>query len=105
MIYSWQQSIAHRVAWPGWRSGRAAAVQQALSVDDDRDLAQIRAAFAQLPAEDQEVLTLQVRGGCSTTEIASALGLTLPQVLARLLRARRELRLACGEDTSWDPEA
>jgi RNA polymerase sigma factor (sigma-70 family) len=105
MTNSWRQSIALRVEWPGGRVRGAAAVQQLMSIDDDRDLAQIRAAFAQLPAEDQEVLTLQVRGRRSTTEIASELGLTLPQVLARLLRARRELRLACGEDTSWDPEA
>jgi DNA-directed RNA polymerase specialized sigma24 family protein len=105
MINSWRQSIVQRVKWPGGRARRAATVQQSMSIDDDRDLEQIRAAFAQLPPEDQEVLALQVRGGCSTTEIASALGLTLPQVLARLLRARWGLRLACGEDTSWDPEA
>jgi DNA-directed RNA polymerase specialized sigma24 family protein len=103
ILKSWRQSVADRIGWQG--GPRATAGQQPISVPDDSDGARIRAAFAQLPAEYQEVLTLQVRNGRSTTEIALKLNLTPVQVLSRLRCARRALRLRCGEDMQWDPEA
>jgi DNA-directed RNA polymerase specialized sigma24 family protein len=42
--------------------------------------------------------------GCSTAEIAAQLNLSTPAVLTRLFRARRQLRVLCGEDTTLDPE-
>jgi DNA-directed RNA polymerase specialized sigma24 family protein len=47
---------------------------------------------------------LQVLMGYSTAEIAQELQLSGPAVLTRLCRARRQLRAACGEDTSQDPQ-
>jgi DNA-directed RNA polymerase specialized sigma24 family protein len=105
MFKTWRQSIADRIGLPGGRLRRAAAVQPPIAVDDDSDVAHMREAFARLPQEYQEILTLQVRSRRSTIEIAAELNLTLPQVLSRLRCARRELRLRCGEDMQWDPEA
>jgi DNA-directed RNA polymerase specialized sigma24 family protein len=42
--------------------------------------------------------------GYSTAEIARELDLSGPAVLTRLHRARRQLRAACGEDTTLDPQ-
>jgi DNA-directed RNA polymerase specialized sigma24 family protein len=42
--------------------------------------------------------------GFSTAEIGQQLGLTTAAVLTRLFRARRQLRVLCGEDVSQDPE-
>jgi DNA-directed RNA polymerase specialized sigma24 family protein len=105
MFKIWLQSIADRIGLPGGRFRRVAAVQPPIAVEDDSDVAHMRAAFAHLPQEYQEILTLQVRSRRSTIEIAAELNLTLPQALSRLRCARRELRLRCGEDMQWDPEA
>ena len=42
--------------------------------------------------------------GYSTVEIAAELQLTTAAVLTRLFRARKQLRVLCGEDTRSDPE-
>jgi DNA-directed RNA polymerase specialized sigma24 family protein len=42
--------------------------------------------------------------GYSTAEIARELELSGPAVLTRLFRARQQLRAACGEDLSLDPQ-
>jgi DNA-directed RNA polymerase specialized sigma24 family protein len=42
--------------------------------------------------------------GYSTAEIAAELGLSTGAVLTRLFRARKQLRVLCGENTSMDPE-
>ena len=47
---------------------------------------------------------MQVLMGHSTAEIAAELGLSNAAVLTRLFRARKQLRVMCGEDTTLDPE-
>jgi DNA-directed RNA polymerase specialized sigma24 family protein len=103
MLKGWRQSVASRVAVLGGQFRRAAAVDQSRLAEDDIDVAQMQAAFAELPAVYQEVLLLQVRWGCSPMEIASELKLSLPHVLTRLRRARQDLRRRLGEDLRMDP--
>ena len=74
-----------------------------LAAAHDQDLAELRAALFKLPEEYREPLVLQVLMGYSTTEIAAELGLSTGAVLTRLFRARKRLRVLCGEDTSMDP--
>lgn len=81
-------------------AGEAAA----LGTDDDQELAELRLAIFKLPEEYREPLVLQVLLGFSTAEIAAQLNLTTAAVLTRLFRARRQLRVICGEDTTGDPE-
>jgi RNA polymerase sigma-70 factor (ECF subfamily) len=71
---------------------------------DAEDLAELRHAIFELPEEYREPLVLQVLMGCSTAEIAAQLNLSTAAVLTRLFRARRRLRVLCGEDTTLDPE-
>jgi DNA-directed RNA polymerase specialized sigma24 family protein len=47
---------------------------------------------------------MQVLMGFSTAEIARELDLSGAAVLTRLFRARKQLRVLCGEDTSMDPQ-
>jgi len=68
------------------------------------DLAELRQAIFKLPDEYREPLVLQVLMGLSTEEIAAQLGMTSAAVLTRLFRARRQLRVLCGVDTSGDPD-
>lgn len=75
-----------------------------LAATDDEKLGELRAAMFKLPDEYREPLVLQVLMGYSTAEIAAELGLSNAAVLTRLFRARRQLRVLCGEDTSLDPE-
>ncbi len=75
-----------------------------LAASDDQDLAELRAALFKLPDEYREPLVLQVLMGYTTAEIAAELGLTNAAVLTRLFRARKQLRVLCGEDTALDPE-
>src|SRR5580692_1547128 len=74
-----------------------------LAASQDQDLAELRAALFKLPEEYREPLVLQVLMGYSTAEIAAELGLSTGAVLTRLFRARKRLRVLCGEDTSMDP--
>jgi RNA polymerase sigma-70 factor, ECF subfamily len=75
-----------------------------LAAAEEQDIADVRAAIMKLPDEYREPLVLQVLMGYSTAEIARELGLSGPAVLTRLFRARRQLRAACGEDTTLDPQ-
>ncbi len=75
-----------------------------LAAAEEQDIADVRAAIMKLPDEYREPLVLQVLMGYSTAEIARELDLSGPAVLTRLYRARRQLRAACGEDTSLDPQ-
>src|SRR5260221_11882580 len=75
-----------------------------LAAADDQELAELRAAIFKLPAEYREPLVMQVLMGYSTAEIAAELGCSNAAVLTRLFRARKQLRVMCGEDTSLDPE-
>jgi len=75
-----------------------------LAAADEQDLAEMRAAIFKLPDEYREPLVLQVLMGYSTAEIAVELDLSNAAVLTRLFRARKQLRVLCGEDTSMDPQ-
>jgi RNA polymerase sigma-70 factor, ECF subfamily len=75
-----------------------------LAAGEEQDLRDMRAALLKLPDEYREPLVMQVLMGYSTAEIASELKLSGPAVLTRLFRARKQLREACGEDTSLDPQ-
>jgi RNA polymerase sigma-70 factor, ECF subfamily len=75
-----------------------------LAAAEQQDLSDVRAAMMKLPDEYREPLVLQVLMGYSTAEIARELDLSGPAVLTRLCRARRQLRAACGEDTTQDPQ-
>jgi RNA polymerase sigma-70 factor, ECF subfamily len=75
-----------------------------LAAAEEQDLSDVRAAILKLPDEYREPLVLQVLMGYSTAEIARELDLSGPAVLTRLCRARRQLRAACGADTTLDPQ-
>ncbi|HEX7966051.1 MAG TPA: sigma-70 family RNA polymerase sigma factor [Gammaproteobacteria bacterium] len=62
----------------------------------DTDLQDVRRAMWKLTPEYREPLALQVLMGCTTQEIADALGLTQGTVLTRLHRARNQLRELLG---------
>jgi RNA polymerase sigma-70 factor (ECF subfamily) len=74
-----------------------------LAAAGEQELAELRAAIFKLPDEYREPLVLQVLLGLSTAEIARELKLSGAAVLTRLFRARKQLRVICGEDTSLDP--
>jgi RNA polymerase sigma-70 factor (ECF subfamily) len=75
-----------------------------LATIDEQDLSEMRAAIFKLPDEYREPLALQVLMGLSTAEIARELDLSNAAVLTRLFRARKQLRVLCGEDTRLDPQ-
>lgn len=75
-----------------------------LAAAEEQDISDVRAALMRLPDEYREPLILQVLMGYSTAEIARELELSGPAVLTRLYRARQQLRAACGEDLSRDPQ-
>jgi len=81
-----------------------ASEEPALAASDAEDLAELRRAIFELPEDYREPLVLQVLMGCTTAEIAAQLNLSTAAVLTRLFRARRQLRLLCGEDTNLDPD-
>ena len=75
-----------------------------LAAADDQDLRELRAAIFKLPEDYREPLLLQVLMGYSTAEIAAELELSTAAVLTRLFRARKKLRVLCGQDNVMDPE-
>jgi len=75
-----------------------------LAATDEQDIAELRAAIFKLPDDYRGPLVLQVLMGYSTAEIAAELEMSNAAVLTRLFRARRQLRVLCGEDTSLDPD-
>jgi RNA polymerase sigma-70 factor (ECF subfamily) len=82
-----------------------AGEEPALANAEDQDLAELRLAIFKLPDDYREPLVLQVLMGYTTAEIAAELDLTNAAVLTRLFRARRQLRILCGENAEGDPEA
>jgi RNA polymerase sigma-70 factor, ECF subfamily len=78
------------------------AESDALAVDDDAGLAELRAAIFRLEHDYREPLVMQVLLGHSTAEIAAELGLTQGAVLTRLFRARQRLRRIMGVDIGAD---
>jgi RNA polymerase sigma-70 factor (ECF subfamily) len=77
--------------------------EPSLAEAGDQELAEMRAALFKLPDDYREPLVMQVMLGYSTAEIAAELGLSAAAVLTRLFRARKQLRVLCGEDTAGDP--
>jgi RNA polymerase sigma-70 factor, ECF subfamily len=75
-----------------------------LAASDDNRVEELRAALFKLPDEYREPLVLQALMGYSTAEIAAELQLSNAAVLTRLFRARKQLRVLCGEDTRMDPD-
>jgi RNA polymerase sigma-70 factor (ECF subfamily) len=75
-----------------------------LAAAEQQDISDVRAAMLKLSDEYRQPLVLQVLLGYSTAEIARELDLSGPAVLSRLCRARKQLRAACGEDTTLDPQ-
>src|SRR6202158_5664418 len=75
-----------------------------LAAAEEQNLAEMRAALFKLPDEYREPLVLQVLMGYSAAEIRRELGLSGAAVLTRLFRARKQLRVLCGEDPSLDPQ-
>jgi RNA polymerase sigma-70 factor (ECF subfamily) len=75
-----------------------------LAAAEEQDVAELRNAMFRLPDEYREPLVLQVLMGYSTAEIARELELSNAAVLTRLFRARKQLRVLCGEDASLDPQ-
>jgi RNA polymerase sigma-70 factor (ECF subfamily) len=78
--------------------------EPALAASNDSRVEDLRRALFRLPDEYREPLVLQVLMGYSTAEIAAALQLSNAAVLTRLFRARKQLRVLCGEDSGMDPE-
>jgi RNA polymerase sigma factor (sigma-70 family) len=60
-------------------------------IDGDSRRAAVRAALAQLPRRDQDILTLCVLEDFSTAEAAEALGIAAGTVKSRLSRAKAKL--------------
>ena len=81
-----------------------ASEEPALAGGEDPDLAELRLAIYQLPQDYREPLILQVLMGFTTAEIGQQLELSTAAVLTRLFRARRQLRVLCGEDPAQDPQ-
>lgn len=75
-----------------------------LAAADQQELDEMRAAIFKLPDDYREPLLLQVLMGYSTAEIAAELELSTAAVLTRLFRARKQLRILCGETSALDPE-
>jgi RNA polymerase sigma-70 factor, ECF subfamily len=68
------------------------AQHEALSVNDQHDVEEMRRAIMQLDVIHREPLVLQVLMGYSTDEIAGHLEISVAAVLTRLFRARQVLR-------------
>jgi len=75
-----------------------------LAAAEEQDIAELRSAMFRLADEYREPLVLQVLMGYSTAEIARELDLSSAAVLTRLFRARKQLRVLCGENASLDPQ-
>jgi RNA polymerase sigma-70 factor (ECF subfamily) len=78
--------------------------ESTLAAADQQELDEMRAAIFKLADEYREPLVLQVLMGYSTAEIAAELELSTAAVLTRLFRARKQLRILCGETSALDPD-
>jgi RNA polymerase sigma-70 factor (ECF subfamily) len=91
----WRTTVRHRRALarlPPAVTEPDHADEVAARVDDQRHLAEIRAAFAGLRVIDQEVLILCVWQGLDYAAAAVALGVPVGTVRSRLSRARARLQ-------------
>ncbi len=61
------------------------------------EVAEVLAAFAQLPSDEREVLFLVVAEGLRYREVATLLGISVGAVMSRLARGREKLRQLVGE--------
>jgi DNA-directed RNA polymerase specialized sigma24 family protein len=93
----WRRYICHYFP-PGQTAGSPDA-----AVDDNSDSQTIRTALLKLCPLDREALLQQIRFGRSIAAIAVRLQLSETEVRTLLVRARRRMRLLCGEDVSLDP--
>jgi RNA polymerase sigma factor (sigma-70 family) len=70
---------------------------------DDADVAlrrtAVRAALAQLPAREREIIALKFHAGMSNAELARVLGVTESNAGTLLYRAMQKLRKACDATT------
>ena len=96
-IGGWLRGIAHNLLLAFLRQRAkdtgpplAEPAAPAVANDDRRDA--LRAAFAKLDGEQQEVLRMHYLEGTSAREVAALLGLTIKAVEGRLGRARQALR-------------
>jgi RNA polymerase sigma-70 factor (ECF subfamily) len=93
----WRTTLRHRRALaklPPTVAAHDHADEVAARLDDQRDLEQVRVAFAKLGTHDQEVLTLCVWQGLDYAAASVALGVPIGTVRSRLSRARDRLRAA-----------
>lgn len=107
-IRTWLIGIARHKLADHWRKHPAKvgldAVKQAAnpgpSVDElvglRLDMAAVRAALAQLPADRAEVIQLRLLGGLSTAETAKSMGRSEGAIKMLLLRALKDLRRLLG---------
>lgn len=96
MLSPWRRYVGHVVA-PGRLDSPEAAV------DDYSDLHTVRGALLELRPLDRKAFLQQIQFGRSIAEIAFELQLPETEVRILLIRARRQMRLLCGEDVSLDP--
>jgi RNA polymerase sigma-70 factor (ECF subfamily) len=59
----------------------------------------VRAALAELPARDREIIALKFHAGMSNAEIAKVLGVSESNAGTMLHRTMQKLRKACDETT------
>ncbi len=98
-----------RSGWWRWWRGRHQPVEDVEIIDrapspegaalDAETRERIGRVFRQLPARQREAVTLRYVEGCSTREVADALGVTTGSVKRHLFRAVQRLRAALGEVT------
>ena len=98
-----------RAGWWRWWRGRHDPIEDVEVVDrtpspervalDAETRERIGRMFRQLPARQREVVALRYVDGCSTREVAEALGVTTGSVKRHLFRAVQRLRAALGEAT------
>jgi RNA polymerase sigma factor (sigma-70 family) len=77
-------------------------------LDDERRMRALLTSFRELPAIDQDVLSLCLWQGLTYAQAATALGVPVGTVRSRLARARRrfrEPRAAAGHEPDEDEEA
>lgn len=74
-----------------------------IDLDQQSQISQLRSAIHRLEPKYREPLVMQVLGGYSCEEIASALGITESAVMTQVFRARQKLKSML--ETSNKPEA
>lgn len=72
-------------------------------LDDERRMAEVLAAVAELPQREQDVLTLVAWADLGHAEVAAALGISVGTVKSRLSRARARLRRGDEPTLSTSP--